>query len=63
MLASITIAKKSNKSETRMSARVLKQNPNTQRVKKNTIYYNKTQPADFWCKPLFQAEKQHLNNS
>ena len=37
--------------------------PNTQKVKKNAIYYDKTQQMNFQAKPLFQAIKQHLNNS
>ena len=33
------------------------------RFKKNAIYYDKTQHANFLSKPLFQAIKQYLNNS
>ena len=39
------------------------QDPNPQKVKKNAVYYDKTQHANFRGKPLFQATKQHLNNS
>ena len=46
-----------------MTACILKQDPNAQEVKKNAICCDKTQPAIFWDKPLFQATKQHLNNS
>ena len=38
--------KKRKKSETRMTASVLKQDPNTSKVKKNATYFAKTRPAD-----------------
>ena len=44
-----------------------KGDPNTQKLKKNAIYYDKTQHANFRGYPPFQATKQqqqqHLNNS
>ena len=46
-----------------MTASVLKQDPNTQKVQKNAFYLDKTQPAHFWGNPLCQATKRHLNNS
>ena len=46
-----------------MTTNILKQDPNTSKVKKNTVYYDKTQHANFQGKPLFQATKQHLNKS
>ena len=34
-------------------------------VEKNVIYYDKTEHANFWCKPLFSSYKttliQHFN--
>ena len=54
----ITIMKK--KSETRMTSSVLKQDPNAQKVKRNAIYYDKTQHANFRGKPLFQTEKNEM---
>ena len=35
------------KSETRMTASVLKQDPNTRKVHKNAICWDKTEPANF----------------
>ena len=32
-------------------------------VKKNIIYYDKTQNVDFQGRPPFQATKQHLDKS
>jgi len=32
-------------------------------VQKNTIFQDKMQPANCWGSPLYQATKQHLNNS
>ena len=46
-----------------MTTSILKQDPNTWKMKKNAIYYNKTWHANFQGKPLFQAKIQHLNNS
>ena len=46
-----------------MTASVLKQDPNTQKIKNNAIYYDKKQHANFRGKPLFQARGQDLNNS
>ena len=46
-----------------MIASVLEQDPNTEKVKKNAVYYGKTQHANFRGKPLFQATKQPLNNA
>ena len=39
-----------------MTAGVLKQDPNTQNIKKNAIYQDKTQPANFRGNPLYQAQ-------
>ena len=51
-----------------MTASILKQDPNTWKVKQkqnktSAIYYDKTKQANFWGKTLLQATKQHLNNS
>ena len=47
-----------------MTASVLKQDPNTQKVQKTAIIYkDKTQHANFRGSPLYQATKRHLNNS
>ena len=35
-------------------------NPNTLKVKKNAVYEDKTQHANFWGKPLFQTTERHL---
>ena len=43
-----------------MSASVLKQDPNTEKVQKNAIYWDKTKPANFRGNPLCQATKRHL---
>ena len=51
------------KSETRMTTSVLKQDPNTEKVQKNAVCEEKTQRANFWGNPLCQAAKRHLNNS
>ena len=40
-----------NKSETRMTASVLKQDPDTWKVQRNSIYYDKTQHVNFGGKP------------
>ena len=37
--------------------------PNTQKVQKNTICKDQTQHANFQGNPLYEAAKQHLNNS
>ena len=39
------------------------QDPQTWKVKKKAIYYDKKQHVDFLVKPFFQATKQHLNNT
>jgi len=44
-----------------MTAIILKQDPNTKKVKKNSVYYDKIQHANFWATRLFQATKQHFN--
>ena len=36
-------------------------NNNNNKVKKNAIYYDKTQHGKFRGRPLFEATKQHLN--
>ena len=47
----------------RMTASILKQDPNTKRFKQMLIYFNPdTQYANFWGNPLYQATKWHLNN-
>ena len=33
------------------------------KASKNTVYQNKTQPANFRGYPLYQATKRHLNSS
>ena len=43
-----------------MTAGVLKEDPNTERVKKNAIHFDERQHANFRANPLFQANKQHL---
>ena len=50
------------KSETRMTASIVKQDPNTQNVKNNAIYYDKkttttttTTNMNIWGKSLFQT--------
>ena len=45
------------KSETRMTASVLKQDPNTWKVQKNAAYYDKTQHANFRGNPLYRSIK------
>ena len=39
------------------------EDPNTQKVKKNTVYQDKTQYANLWGNPLQYATKRHLNNN
>ena len=47
----------------RMTASVLKQDPNTKRFKQTLIYFNTdTQHAHFRGNPLYQATKRHLHN-
>ena len=47
----------------RMTASVLKQDPNTKRFKRTLIYYDtSTQYAHFWGSPLCQATNWHWNN-
>ena len=46
-----------------MTASILKQDPNTEKVEKNAIYQDKSQHANFRGNPLYQAMKRHLNNS
>ena len=48
--------------ETRMTASILKRDPNTQKIKKNTIHWDKTQHTNFRGNPFYEATKQHLNN-
>ena len=38
------------------------EDPSTFKVKKNVIYYDKTQQANFRGDPPFQAANQHLNS-
>ena len=46
-----------------MTASILKQNPNSWKVKKDAIYLDKKTTGNFLgVIPLFQATKQHLNN-
>ena len=68
LTSAITKGGKEKKSATRItttSTSILKQDPNTQKVQKNAIYWDKTQPANLWGNnnTLCQATKQHLNNS
>ena len=51
------------KSETRMTASVLKQDPNTRKVQRSAVYSDKTQHVNFQGNALYQATKRHLNNS
>ena len=44
-----------------MTASVLKQDPNAQKVKKNAVSYDRTQRAHFRGNLLFRATKQELN--
>ena len=46
-----------------MATSVLKQDPNTKKVRKNAIYQDKTQHANVRGNPLYKATKRHLNNS
>ena len=46
-----------------MTASVLKQDPNTKKVQKNSVYQDKTQPAKVRGNPLCQATKRHFNKS
>ena len=47
----------------RMTASVLKQDPNTKRFKRTLIYfYTDTQYANYRGNPLYQATKRHFNN-
>ena len=56
--------KKKKKIEARMNASVLKQDPNTEKIQKNTyLWGHKHTVGTFWCNPLCQATRQHLNNS
>ena len=50
-------------SETRMTASTVKQDPNTYKLPKNTIYQDKTQHANFQGNPLYQATKWYVNNN
>ena len=47
----------------RLITYIMAQNQNTSTVKKNAVYYDKTQHENFPGKPLFQATKQYLNYS
>ena len=49
--------KKRKKSETKMTASVLKQDPNTSKAQKNAIYQGKHNSANFWGNPLYQTTK------
>ena len=52
------------KSQKRMTASVLKQDPNTKRFKRTLIYYDTdTQSTNFRGNPLRQATRRHLYNS
>ena len=44
---------------------ILFMDPNTRKVQKNAVYWDKTQPANFRSNPLYQLklQKRHLNNS
>ena len=44
--------------ETRMTASVLKQDPNTYNIQKNAIYEDKTQNENFRVNPFYQAKKK-----
>ena len=52
------VASWKTKSETRMAASVLKQDPHTRRVKKNATDCDKIQHANFRDSPLYQAKKK-----
>ena len=52
-LESSFTSKKREKSETRMTNSILNQDPNIRKFKKNAIYYDKTQHANFGGKSLF----------
>ncbi|MCB4784616.1 MAG: hypothetical protein LGB69_08545 [Sulfurovum sp.] len=55
--------KKKEKERNRLTASILKQDPNTESFKQTLIYFNTdTQYAQFWGNPLHQATKRHLNN-
>ena len=55
--------KKEFKIWNRMTASILKQDPNTKRFKRTLIYFDMdTQYAHFQGNPLCQATKWHLNN-
>ena len=43
-----------------MTASVLKQDPNTEKVKKNVLYQDQTTPANFQGNPLCQVTKWHF---
>ena len=45
-----------HKSETRMTASIVKQDPNTQKIQNNTIYLGKTQHVNFRGNPLYHAD-------
>ena len=62
-ILSLEKKKKKNPSKTRMIGSILKQDPNTRKVKKNAIYEDKTQRANIWGNPPYPATKQHLHNS
>ena len=56
--------KKKEKERYRMTASILKQDPNTKRFKRMLTYYDTDRHyANFVGKSLHQATKQHLNNS
>ena len=60
MTSNKTNRQKAKQSETRTTTSVLKQDPNThKKVKKNAVYYDRTQPANFRGNPLFKLQ----NNS
>ena len=46
-----------------MTASILKQDPDTEKIQKNAIYEDKTEHTNFQGNPLYQATKRHLNNS
>ena len=45
-----------------MTNSILNQDPNIRKFKKNAIYYDKTQHANFGGKSLFWAIKQQFNS-
>ena len=55
--------KREEEERNRMTASVLKQDPNAKRFKRTLVYFNTdTQYANSRGNPLYQATKRHLNN-